>query len=109
MFEFVGKLIGIALRTKMYLPFELCPLAWMLISNEPVDVNPLLEVDTAAARAIESVRRCETRKIADEEAFAAAFNSDENTLRFTFESVTGRCDVWRRRARRGGGGGVKDP
>ena len=61
------------------------------MSNEPVDLNSLSEVDIAAARAIESVRRCEGRGIADEDGFAAAFNAGDSVLRFTFDSVLGRC------------------
>ena len=74
--------------------FGCAPQVWMAISEQQGDISDLCDVDVAAARAIESVRKCEARGIPSEEGFASSFNSAENQLLFMFESVTGRCVQW---------------
>ena len=45
MFEFVGKLMGISIRTKALLPFEFAPLVWKLLAGEKLTQEDLESVD----------------------------------------------------------------
>ncbi len=50
MFEFVGKLMGMALRTKELLPLDLPSMVWKPLVGLPVTDSDLEEVDVLACR-----------------------------------------------------------
>ena len=58
MFEFVGKLMGIAIRTKNYLVFKYAPMIWKLIAGHHASLveADLATVDSVFVRHIRSVR-----------------------------------------------------
>jgi hypothetical protein len=56
MFEFLGKLMALSIRTKMYLPFEFPPLIWKKLVGEAVDETDLAGIDAIVCKQLESVR-----------------------------------------------------
>jgi len=52
MFEFVGVLMGIALRTKQTLSFDLPSLIWKQILNERIDITDLEAIDKLCVQAL---------------------------------------------------------
>jgi hypothetical protein len=81
MLEFVGRLMGISLRTRAFLPFAFPSLVWKALVGEGVDVSELRSMDGLAHKALSTVRD----HAGDDAAFAAAFPD----LRFTTFDCTG--------------------
>ena len=55
MFEFVGKLMGISIRTKALLPFEFAPLVWKMLAREKLTVEDLESVDLQLTQRLRSI------------------------------------------------------
>ena len=57
LYDFVGRLMGLSLRQRLYLAFPLAGLVWRSLCNEPVDLGAVAEVDLPAAECIAGVAR----------------------------------------------------
>ena len=55
LFEFVGQLMAMSLRTKLALPFELPSLMWKLLVGQSLTLNDLYSIDAATTTSILSV------------------------------------------------------
>lgn len=86
MFEFVGKLMAISIRTKLYLPFEFPSIIWKKIVGEEVNFDDLMAIDTVTCRFIEALRNCEKDEIFDENSFNAKY---KNKLKFVSHGSDG--------------------
>ncbi|ETO29431.1 hypothetical protein RFI_07691 [Reticulomyxa filosa] len=64
MYYFVGKLMGLAIRTKSLLDLNLAPLVWKRICNIPLQEKDILAVD---AHAFQITGICEEQKVSAEE------------------------------------------
>jgi HECT-domain (ubiquitin-transferase) len=53
MFAFLGKLIGVAARTKNFLEVNLAPIVWKMIVEEPISIADVRDVDELAANTVE--------------------------------------------------------
>jgi E3 ubiquitin-protein ligase HERC2 len=49
MFEFLGKLVGVSMRQKLYLPFAFPSIVWKQLVGEPVTLDDVCQVDEACA------------------------------------------------------------
>lgn len=56
MLVFVGKLMGISIRSKQYLDLALCSLVWKLIAHEEIGVNDIGSIDSVARSIIWQLR-----------------------------------------------------
>ena len=55
MFEFVGKLMGISIRTKALLPFEFAPLVWKMLARDELTVEDLESVDLQLTQRLRNI------------------------------------------------------
>ncbi|EQC30664.1 hypothetical protein, variant [Saprolegnia diclina VS20] len=81
MLEFVGKLLGISLRTRGDFPFAFCPLVWKHLLQQPVDRADLEGTDALLVQMLDGIRDCEADGITNDAQFQTAFADLE--LRFT--------------------------
>ncbi|RHZ41894.1 hypothetical protein DYB26_013948 [Aphanomyces astaci] len=81
MFEFVGKLLGISLRTKGDFPFAFCPLVWKVLLRQPVDAGDLEGTDALVVQMLTGIRHCDQDGITTDGQFQSAFADLD--LRFT--------------------------
>ncbi|DAZ99878.1 TPA: hypothetical protein N0F65_008621 [Lagenidium giganteum] len=88
MFEFVGKLLGISLRTHGDFPFSFPSLVWKQLINQPLDRSDLEGTDAMFVQMLDGIQNCERDGIFTEEEFVAAFEGLD--LRFTAFDCTGR-------------------
>lgn len=58
MYEFVGKLIGIALRTRNYIAFELAPIVWKLLIGAKPTLDDIKGIDEYQHTYLQNVRSC---------------------------------------------------
>lgn len=56
MFEFIGKLLAMSVRTKLCLPFEFPPIVWKKLVGEAVGLEDLVAIDAIACKQLEAVR-----------------------------------------------------
>jgi hypothetical protein len=56
MFEWVGKLMGISIRTRACLDFDLAPLVWKLLVGDDVDVEDIIVVDAKLGSFLRAVQ-----------------------------------------------------
>jgi E3 ubiquitin-protein ligase HERC1 len=56
MFEFVGKLLGVAVRTKHPLPFLLPSIVWKPLVGEKVDIGDIEAIDCLSTRILHRLR-----------------------------------------------------
>ncbi len=73
MFAFLGKLMGIAMRSKEYLALNLPSLVWKLIAGDTPGVDDLEAVDVSLVRSLQTLRRIDQQGITDSAGFSAAF------------------------------------
>lgn len=73
MFEFMGRLMALSVRTKLYLPFEFPPIIWKKIVGEEVGVEDFMSMDAIACKQVESVRAWDIEKV------------DPTKLRFAYQ------------------------
>ena len=75
-YEFVGKLMGIALRTKNYLEFQYAPIVWKLLVGQVPTEHDIMMVDTTAMNHLKRVRSWD-----DESTFSSLFDEfDDNKV-----------------------------
>ena len=63
MFEFLGKLMGIAARSQQFMDITLAPLVWKLLVEEEVTREDYTEIDQHGASFVESIRREESEAV----------------------------------------------
>lgn len=81
MYEFVGKLLGISLRTRGDFPFAFPSLVWKQLINEPLERIDLEGTDAMFVQMLDGIQNCERDGIFTEEEFDAAFEGLD--LKFT--------------------------
>jgi hypothetical protein len=74
MFAFLGKLFGVAIRSKGYLDISLSPLAWKLIAREELVEEDLRDVDELTMRWLDTLRG---RQLIDEEIMDVTFTTTD--------------------------------
>lgn len=62
MFEFIGKLMALSVRTKLCLPFEFPPIVWKKLVGEVVGFEDLVAIDAIACKQLEDVRHWDLEK-----------------------------------------------
>ncbi|KNC51737.1 HECT domain containing 3 [Thecamonas trahens ATCC 50062] len=72
LFVFVGRLLGVALRTKGSFEMTLAPLVWKALLGQEVGQEDLAQIDITTVRAVESVRYIDQQGI-DAETFGDLF------------------------------------
>jgi hypothetical protein len=72
MFAFLGKLMGIAIRSKEYLALNIPSIVWKLLVGDSPTIDDLEAVDYSAAKSIELLRNIEQQGI-DAESFSSTF------------------------------------
>ena len=94
MYEFVGKLMGISLRTNLSLPFLLSSVVWKGLCGIKAGVEDLNEIDSLLVKYLEEIKIC------DEASFGWKFGEDaEQKLVWTCTGVCGEVMLLK-----GGGG-----
>ncbi|TYZ68588.1 hypothetical protein PybrP1_010076 [[Pythium] brassicae (nom. inval.)] len=87
MFEFVGKLLGISLRTRGDFPFAFPSLVWKQLLGQPLAASDLEGTDAMFVQMLDGIRRCERDGIRTDAEFDAAFAGLD--LRFTVFDCNG--------------------
>lgn len=88
MYEFVGKLLGISLRTHGDFPFAFPSLVWKQLLHQPLDESDLEGTDAMFVQMLDGIRSCERDGILTEEEFDAAFEGLD--LKFTAFDCNGQ-------------------
>lgn len=65
MYRFVGNLIGVSLRTKHLLPFELCPQIWKTIVGGTITEEDVEMVDEGFISTLRQIREYEEQEVDD--------------------------------------------
>lgn len=86
MFEFMGKLMGMSLRVKLLLPFELPSLVWKQLVGQEVVLDDLMAIDLLTCKYLDAVRNCEADGITDQASFEAKY---KDRLKFVYTSSDG--------------------
>jgi hypothetical protein len=86
MFEFLGKMMGMSLRVKLYLPFEFPPIVWKLLVGETPTFDDLMAIDSITCKFLDAVRNCELDDIVDQDLFALKYG---DKLRFVYTGSDG--------------------
>lgn len=73
MFIFLGKLFGIAIRTKEYLALSIPSIVWKLLVSDTPTVEDLEAVDLSFVKSIDSLRHIDLEGIDDNESFSECF------------------------------------
>ena len=84
MFEFFGKLMGIALRSGQFLAITLSPVVWKLILGQPIDLRDFKEIDIVRVQLLENIRGSQSQ---DEFDSFTAGDLEFNALSFGGKSV----------------------
>ena len=66
MFEFLGQLIAIALRTKNLLPLDFPPFVWKRLVNAPVNMTDLRGIDLCITQAIDTLWNLDSHGVTEE-------------------------------------------
>ena len=86
MFAFLGKLMGIAIRSKEYLNLNLPSFMWKLIVNDKPTLEDLEGIDSSLVKSLQQVRDIDKMEGMNAEMFAYTFEGTP----FTTISVDGR-------------------
>jgi hypothetical protein len=86
MFEFVGRLMGMSLRAKCALPFELPSIVWKQLVGETVGLEDLRAIDAITCHLLGAVRNCEEDGITSEEIFSETYG---DKLRWCYSGSDG--------------------
>lgn len=86
MFEFMGKLMGMSLRVKLCLPFELPSLVWKQLVGEELVVDDLMAIDSLTCKYLDAVKNCTNDGITDQESFSAKY---QDRLKFVYTGSDG--------------------
>ena len=65
--------MGISMRHKLYLPFELLSLVWKPLVGQPLTGQDIRDIDEAVFDNIESIRKCESHGITNQASFDSQF------------------------------------
>ena len=84
--DFMGKLMGMSIRTKLLLPFEFPPLIWKALVGEVVKPVDLSAIDAVTCSFLTALRNCEEDGVTDHESFEAKYNQE---LDFTYTGSDG--------------------
>ena len=77
MLEFLGKLMGMSLRSKLSLPFMWPPLVWKSLAGQQLTFDDLADVDAATARLLQAVAHWEpAASVSPSSVAAGATDSD---------------------------------
>nr|CCA25867.1 HECT E3 ubiquitin ligase putative [Albugo laibachii Nc14] len=90
MFEFVGKLMGISLRTRGDFPFAFPSLVWKQLIGQRLDRIDLEDTDAMFVQMLDGIRNCELDGISHQEEFERAFHDQGLDLRYTAFDCTGK-------------------
>ena len=71
MFEFTGKIMGLSLRTRAAMPFQLPSIVWRALLGQPVDRSDLAAIDTICVQNLERIEAACDGKITSQEQFEA--------------------------------------
>ncbi|KAG5176468.1 hypothetical protein JKP88DRAFT_196590 [Tribonema minus] len=83
---FVGRLMGISLRTRLALPFELPSLVWKRLIGLDANLDDLRAIDNITCQFLEAIRTCEHEGIHSDAAFDAQYG---DKLVFTYTGSDG--------------------
>ena len=86
MMNFVGRLMGMSLRSKMLLPFDFPPLIWKRLLDVDVSFEDLAGLDAVTSSFLTTLRSCEEDCVADAESFNAKYGT---TLTFKYTGADG--------------------
>lgn len=86
MYEFLGKMMGMSLRVKLYLPFEFPPIVWKLLVGEAPTFEDLMAIDSITCKFLDAVRNCELDDIVDQDLFSLKYG---DKLRFVYTGSDG--------------------
>ncbi len=73
MYEFVGKLLGIALSTKFTLNLDFPSMVFKLLAGESLDINDLKAVDQMCVQSLEALKTIDKQGITTQEMFEDVF------------------------------------
>ena len=79
MFSFLGKLLGVAIRSKEYLALNIPPMIWKLLLNETPSVEDLEGIDSQIVNSFTKLRNIEQSGI-DAESFSYTFFETFTTI-----------------------------
>jgi len=94
MFEFLGIIMGMAIRMKFPLPFRLPSLAWKRVLNQGPSAADLSQIDRHLALLLDKIRNCEKDGITSEALFEDAFGC---RLSWAVESSSGEEKILKTR------------
>ena len=66
MFEFLGQLVAIALRTKNLIPLDFPPFVWKRLVQAPTDVNDLRGIDLCITQALDTLWNLDAHGVTEE-------------------------------------------
>ena len=76
MYEYVGKLMGVSLRNKMYLPFAMADIVYKQLLGKELSYLDLKNIDLHFYESIDAVRNCKNKdNEMDEDIFTDIFGS----------------------------------
>jgi hypothetical protein len=73
MFIFLGKLFGIAIRTKEYLALNIPSIIWKLLVNDTPSIEDLEAIDLSLVKSINSIRHIDQEGIDNNDSFSQIF------------------------------------
>eukprot|EP00953_Heterococcus_sp_UTEX-ZZ885_P005546 3454-Heterococcus_DN1.PRE.1 len=79
-FTFVGKLMGISLRTRLCMSFELPSLVWKGLTGFAIDLADLRAIDTISCQFLEAVRGEQCSSSSSDHGVKSDSNSDSDTI-----------------------------
>lgn len=79
-FEFVGQLIGLALRTGNVIPLHFPSLVWKYLVDDPVNEADVTAIDSLAFDRIRQIEEVEQMHAADHDSFDAVLAEVQATL-----------------------------
>ena len=86
MFSFMGKLMGIAIRSKEYMAINIAPIMWKLMVGEVPTTDDLESIDSAHQKSIRTIKNIDQHGI-DAEMFSCTFFETFTTLSIDDQTV----------------------
>jgi len=77
MYEFVGKLMGVAIRTNNQLEFDLPSIVWKALIGDKIVKEDVIAIDAYAYNIIEEIKKMETKAENPEEDFKVVFDDSK--------------------------------
>ena len=75
MFQFVGRLMGMSLRTKMMLPFDFPPTVWKGLLGLELEKEDLASIDAMTSSFLDTLRNCAEDGVKDSTSFEAKYGT----------------------------------